>query len=145
MNTQPALSSRQARWNELISEYDFTIVHIAGKSSQVADSLSRPEINSVSSVTLDDHLLEEVKEAYSEDELCKSILNSVKQSQNNKQQQTESEYQLVNGLIYNKSNALLIPKQQHIIQRLLHEVHQSQLSSHQGINKTVNNAKRLFY
>jgi hypothetical protein len=36
----PALSARQTRWLELLSEYDFEIKHIKGKENQVVDALN---------------------------------------------------------------------------------------------------------
>ena len=41
LQTQPTLSRRQARWAELIAEFDFEIVYRPGKSNVVADALSR--------------------------------------------------------------------------------------------------------
>ena len=40
-NTQPTLSRRQARWNELVQEYDFEIIYKPGKTNIVADALSK--------------------------------------------------------------------------------------------------------
>ena len=44
-NTQPTLSRRQARWNELLQEYDFEIIHKPGKTNVVADALSNIQIS----------------------------------------------------------------------------------------------------
>jgi hypothetical protein len=38
---QPKLNARQARWMELLSEFDFEIIHIKGKENRVADALNR--------------------------------------------------------------------------------------------------------
>jgi hypothetical protein len=38
---QPTLNSRQNRWLEFLSEYDFEIKHIKGKENQVVDAFSR--------------------------------------------------------------------------------------------------------
>jgi len=38
---KPTLNSRQTRWIEFLSEYDFEIKHIKGKKNQVASVLSR--------------------------------------------------------------------------------------------------------
>ena len=38
---QPNLNARQARWLELISEFDFDIKHVKGKENRVANALSR--------------------------------------------------------------------------------------------------------
>jgi hypothetical protein len=35
----PSLNSRQSRWLEFLSEYDFDIKHIRGKENKVADTL----------------------------------------------------------------------------------------------------------
>jgi hypothetical protein len=38
---QQTLNSRQTRWLEFLSEYDFDIKHIKGKENKVVDTLSR--------------------------------------------------------------------------------------------------------
>ena len=38
---QPNLNARQARWLELILEFDLDIIYIKGKENRVADALSR--------------------------------------------------------------------------------------------------------
>jgi hypothetical protein len=38
---QPKLNARQARWMDLLSEFDFKIKHIKGKENKVVDALSR--------------------------------------------------------------------------------------------------------
>src|SRR4029078_3586862 len=39
--TTKSLNRRQARWSELLSEYDFVIKHIPGSDNNAADALSR--------------------------------------------------------------------------------------------------------
>ncbi|KAL0298946.1 UNVERIFIED_CONTAM: Transposon Tf2-11 polyprotein [Sesamum radiatum] len=39
--TQPKLTSRQARWQELLSEFHFVLEYRAGSNNHVADALSR--------------------------------------------------------------------------------------------------------
>lgn len=41
--TQKKLSSKQARWQEFLGEFDFIWLHKPGKHSLVADALSRKE------------------------------------------------------------------------------------------------------
>ena len=38
---QPTKNARQARWLELLCEFDFEIKHIKGKENKVVDALSR--------------------------------------------------------------------------------------------------------
>ncbi|EEC04889.1 polyprotein of retroviral origin, putative, partial [Ixodes scapularis] len=46
-------SSRLARWNLLLQEHDFQIVHRAGKQNQIADALSRAVVQKLSVPALD--------------------------------------------------------------------------------------------
>jgi hypothetical protein len=39
--TQPRLSSKQARWSEFMENYDYEIKYLLGKENHVADALSR--------------------------------------------------------------------------------------------------------
>jgi hypothetical protein len=41
MFDQPKLNDRQARWMDLLSEFDFEIKHIKGKENKVVDALRR--------------------------------------------------------------------------------------------------------
>ena len=41
LRTQKQLRGRQARWSQLLEEYDFTIQHVPGDTNTVADALSR--------------------------------------------------------------------------------------------------------
>ena len=43
-NTQKKLSPKQARWQELLQEYDFVWEHIPGKHNEVADALSQKQV-----------------------------------------------------------------------------------------------------
>ncbi|KAA0061884.1 reverse transcriptase [Cucumis melo var. makuwa] len=45
--TQPKLTSKQARWQEFLSGFDFKFEHKKGLSNQVADALSRKHEHAV--------------------------------------------------------------------------------------------------
>jgi len=69
-NTQPTLSRRQARWNELLQEYDFEIIYKPGKTNVVADALSRRSdlyLHSITQVLPDQGILKIIKSQYSDD------------------------------------------------------------------------------
>ena len=41
ITTQKKLSPRQARWLEVLADFDFEIIHVPGEMNQLADALSR--------------------------------------------------------------------------------------------------------
>ena len=69
-NTQPTLSRRQARWNELLQEYDFEIIYKPRKTNVVADALSKipdQQLNTVMQISPDEELLKSIKNNYTDD------------------------------------------------------------------------------
>jgi hypothetical protein len=93
-NTQRDLSRRQLRWQEFLSQYDFTIVYIPGEDNTVADALSRvppdafPDeklsetewsrnsINAILSISTDENILKSIKEGYTVDPFCKKLITN---------------------------------------------------------------------
>jgi len=67
LQSQPTLSRRQARWNELLAEYDYEIVYKPGKTNVVADALSHnPKVcfSNVTKVNTDIGLLKTIESEY---------------------------------------------------------------------------------
>jgi hypothetical protein len=62
---QPKFNARQARWMDLLSEFDFEIKHIKGKQNRVSDALSRnmKVINFEDISTCESDIKERVKSA----------------------------------------------------------------------------------
>ena len=83
LQTQPQLSWRQARWVELIAEFDFEIVHRPGKSNVVADALSRlnnieiEELGVVVKGVKKEDLFKGLEQAYGKDKETKMILENL--------------------------------------------------------------------
>lgn len=50
--TQKHLSRRQARWQEFLGQYDYTIAYIPGEDNQAADALSRLTCRTIKPATL---------------------------------------------------------------------------------------------
>ena len=80
--TQPNLSKRQARWVEMLAEFDFEVVHRLGKSNVVADTLSK--LNTVEcGITSKGHhredLFKGLEQAYKNDKETKRILENLTQ------------------------------------------------------------------
>lgn len=144
--TQPHLSLRQQRWSEFLSEFDLEIEYKKGKDNVVADALSRridhdernqlqeesgeletnaDVINAVSYLQVNP-LNKEIKLAYGSDPKCKEILNGP----------VPAEFTVTNGMIY-KDKRLYIPNDTVIKAKIMNEFHDSPVSGHVGVTKTI--------
>ena len=98
LQTQPQLSRRQARWLELLAEFDFELVHCLGKSNVVADALSRlnkievQELGIVKKGVKREDLFKGLEEAYQKDKETKRILENL---------DTEKDFCVVQNKIFN--------------------------------------------
>ena len=75
--TQPNLSKRQARWVEMLAEFDFEVVHRPDKSNVVADALSRLTAIECGTASRGHHredLFKGLEQAYENDKETKMIM-----------------------------------------------------------------------
>jgi hypothetical protein len=138
-DTQPKLSERQARWNEFIAEFDFTIIYQEGKKNVVADALSRRadhEVNHLSTIGTD--LLKEIQSNYKLDPLCCNIVKGIITSRVNR-------FTIKNKLILYDHKRVYVPDVVALKTKLLEEYHDSKLAGHVGIDKTIENLCRTYY
>ncbi|GLB40626.1 putative retrotransposable element tf2 155 kda protein type 1-like [Lyophyllum shimeji] len=88
-DTQQDLLSRQARWMEYLSQYDYTIHYIRGEDNSVADAMSRlpnsykeppptTMISAIFDVSDKSHVLDDIKKGYDTDPYTKRILEDEK-------------------------------------------------------------------
>ncbi len=158
LKTQPQLSNRQHRWMEFLSQFDFEIIYRPGSTNVVADALSRradheststpSEVVQVSTTTATpvnvNHdsttLLDQLKQSYQLDEQCQSILQ-----QSNQQDNEHSEWNVIDGLIYNRRKQLLVPNNEPLRTRIIYEQHDEPTASHRSMVKTVELIQRHFY
>jgi hypothetical protein len=154
--TQKNLSPRQLRWMEFMASYDWKITYRPGKYNHVADALSRrPDLQSdanqsndtidninvnviricgITSVNVGNDFIDEVKQAYNDDDICRSLLEA----------NGNHSYVVLNGMIY-KGDRIYIPSFQGLKQKLLYEYHDVQSSSHRGIASTHDRLMRNYY
>ena len=80
------LSRQQARWQEFLAEYDFTIEYVKGEENTVADALSRmPEgegegskvIATVLKISTDPKISDAIRVGYKSDAFCQRIVKNV--------------------------------------------------------------------
>jgi hypothetical protein len=144
---------RQARWSELIQAVLPHIQPIKGDDNVVADPLSRrpdhrddTSIDYLDSITCapisilqpDRVLIEDVKEAYSDDAQWREFITNP---------DVEHEhYQVIDGLVYVKQgHRLVIPNSDALKQRIIDEHHSTNVAGHRGVTKTHVAIKQNFY
>ena len=137
--TQPSLSARQARWSEFIQEFacDMKITYKPGKLNEAADALSRrpdhQHLNSVSSPVIVTELIDLIRKAYANDEVCKKLL---------KEDRTVS---CRDGIMFKNRHRIIVPNSTEIRGRILSEYHDIPLSGHVGVHKVYEQLSRKWY
>jgi transposase InsO family protein len=150
--TQPKLTRRQARWMELLQEYDFDFKFKRGADNIVPDALSRrpdyqdhPAIPmSINALDLqsDTGLRQRLIDGYKEDPRLASIYQSCLRGK------SPSLYSLHDGLLYVERHGdtlLCIPKSSDLRLLLLHDVHDATIAGHLGFDKTYAALRRFAF
>ncbi len=135
LQTQKTLSPRQARWVEILSQYNVYVDYVAGKANVIADALSRrPDLAmSVVFVCQDSDWLFQLKESYSTSAEAQKIVKMI-------QDGSSRDYSFDQGYIVRRtptSTQLYIPDTGSMRQDLLAEHHDSLLAGHFGVRKTA--------
>lgn len=138
LQSQPTLSRRQARWAEYLSRFHFTWEHRPGRLN-VADPISRnPSLHAVTTRSSAAHtLVQSMLDACQKDPWFKDSLN------------TNSLQRTSNGLYTKRTldgrTVTVVPNDSVIRNRILHELHDAQLSGHPGQPRTLEAVKRRFW
>ncbi|GAA5996635.1 hypothetical protein JCM11641_001947, partial [Rhodosporidiobolus odoratus] len=109
--TQATLSKRQARWTEVLADYDYELAYIPGKLNAVADSMSRfsftdaglePEVAvcGISSVSLSTDFTHTLSSGYADDPFTSQILQNLGSS---------SSFKMQEGLLYFEDTRIVVP------------------------------------
>jgi transcription antitermination factor NusG len=147
LKKQQHLTSKQSRWVERLSDFDYEAEYLPGRSNVVADALSRradydqrQDLNTiqVSSCNLNDSVLGLIKEAQSRDPFCKSVIDGSLENADRQQMSVE------NGVVL-KFGRTFIPDDRLLRTKLLEIYHDSPLSGHLGYLKTKERISRNCY
>ncbi len=142
LQTQPMLSQRQARWQEILSQFEpFEIVYKPGKQNTVADALSRRSDHQVSNINsnVTNGLFQLIRNEYDNDDVYKHTMVKLNAGE------AVVNRVLINGIIYNYNNQICIPNNNLIKQLIFNEHHDSILAAHAGFDKTYQSIARTFY
>ena len=96
--SQPVMSRRQARWSELLAEYDFDIEYQPGKTNVVADAMTR--LNLISNVSLAEDLVQSIKQHIKEDQLTDTMFQAAQDGEIPEEYQ--GRFELQDGLLFYK-------------------------------------------
>ena len=148
------LSPRLARWAVQLADYDYEIEHTPGKHNSVADALSRAELVAALNTDLD-KVDNEMSIAQSRDyylgpikmflEKSKFPPDMTKKNCNQVRNDSES-FSIINGVLYKNQDSkllLAIPSSQR--KALLYAAHESLMSLHPGVTKTLLKLKDQYW
>ncbi|KAL0348238.1 UNVERIFIED_CONTAM: Transposon Tf2-11 polyprotein [Sesamum angustifolium] len=128
--SQPKLTSRQARWQELLSEFHFVLEYRAGSSNHVADALSRRadlatlgSVAALSSSAVATSVRDRARELLSGDPAAQGLVHLVEQGK-------ARQFWLEEGLLMTKGNRLYVPKGGNLRKSLISECHDTLWAGH---------------
>jgi hypothetical protein len=119
---QKGLSRRQAHWQELLADYDFTIEYIKGEDNSVADALSQlpngsPTVVAATrlTITTDAALLRQIRTGYETDKFASELI---------KHPEPQLGVCFENGLLF-LNECLVVPNIPGLRESLFHAAHDS--------------------
>jgi hypothetical protein len=141
---QPKLNVRQARWMALLSEFDFEIKHIRGKTNRVVDALSRSTklIHLVAISTCQSEIKTRVKSAQETNEFFRTVKTYLEQEPTRLKYDG---YQLLNDGLLTYKGWLYIPNSNDSKRFIMDELHKIPYTGHPGYQKMITATKKLFY
>ena len=123
---QPDLSGRQARWAELMQEFNMMIRYRRGKENKVADALSRI-VHNMSFTVLESALMTEIRETQKADEFVQSLWPKASVISPGKiddlasrKGQVYARYTIEDGML-KRNGKVVVPNQNNLQQRVIHE------------------------
>ncbi|KAG8499252.1 hypothetical protein CXB51_005763 [Gossypium anomalum] len=152
--SQKDLNLRQRRWLELLKDYELVIDYHLGKANVVADALSRKLLfafrvmNTQLKMSDDSSILAEIRAR-------PMFLQEISEAQKNDQDllakrrqceaDTGSNFRIGSDGSLMFKNQICVPKNDELIQKILHEAHNGCLAVHPGSTKMYNDLKKMYW
>jgi hypothetical protein len=140
---------RQARWLNLLANFNYKVQYLPGDGNVVADCLSRPQLHVLDVVDVQADFAGQLRLALQQDSDTRAMLALAQgQSADTPQWRPVGDLVVEDGLLYVQGaggvSRLVIPALDSIKQVLLHEAHDAVASGHMGRDKTLHKLQQLF-
>ena len=127
--TQKKLSPKQARWQDFLAEFDYTLEYKPGTANHVADALSRKaELASITSQPQGE-MVDLINEGLQHDPVAKSLITLAHEGKTRR-------FWVEDGLLYTKGKRLYVPRWGSLRRNLIKECHDSKWAGHPGQRRT---------
>lgn len=150
LQSKPKLSGRQMRWLDELQSFDFKVEHIPGSKNKATDALSRcVNVSQFKSLRLQEKsLMNEIREAYHDDEWAQNLLAVLRDNQTFPNRKTElyvHKFVYEKSLLYwigSRSKRVYIPNVQSLRRKAIKSIHEP---AHFATEKTYYASTRYFY
>jgi hypothetical protein len=141
---QPKLNVRQAKWMDLLSDFDFEIKHIKGKENRVVDALSRiMKVVHLAVVSANESdIKERVKTTQEIDAFFNTMTLYLKKEPIGMKYEG---YQMINEVLLTYKGRLYIPSCDDLKRFIMDELHKRPYTGHPGYQKMITATRKLFY
>ena len=137
-HTQKKLSPKQARWQDFLAEFDYTLEYKLGTANHVADALSRKaELASITSQPQGE-MVDLIKEGLQHDPVAKSLITLAHEGKTRR-------FWVEDGLLYTKGKRLYVPRWGSLRRNLIKECHDSKWAGHPGQRRTRALLESVYY
>ena len=135
--TQKKLSPKQARWQDFLAEFDWSLEYKPGKANVVADALSRKVLASAVSKP-QSQFVDRILSGLVHDKNAAALMSLAAEGKT-------KGFWCEEGLLYTKGFRLYVPRHDSLRREVMRECHDSKWAGHPGVHRTLALAQDQFY